>query len=315
MDDRIGRLRRPRPSRPSPNRSRRSTRSTTGCGFGGGNLGPGHGSRVGQWTKSPERVDQQSKPRPANAVLLPVLDPGDHGLIDAGIRLEHALRPAQRVAASFHLGPDQIEPVLFLRITLPIEPTHGASLATTTYPLDIRRSPAAHLGRPYAVHWHQQCGCPGRLKSSIKIGLDRVDCGRPGANQASEPRARPRLWPAGRRLASGQSASGRTAAGRPDDRGRLAMRNGRQNAFRGSVELMMQTRGGRLMGFPRGQTRTATGGATGGRRRRRRWGAMFGGSAGLRRRSRRSAAPGRSAGSRPSSARTSSRSSSSSSRS
>jgi len=59
-------------------------------------------------------------------------------LIDAGIRLEHALRPTQCHAASFDLGTDQVEPVLFLRIALPIEPSHGASLATTTYLLDIQ---------------------------------------------------------------------------------------------------------------------------------------------------------------------------------
>ena len=119
----------------------------------------------GQWTNSAERVDQQRKPGPPDAVLLSVLDPGDHGLIDTGICLEIALRPTQRQAASFDLGPDQVEPVLFLRITLSIEPGHGPSLATTTQLADIQRSPATYLSRRYAVHRHQQ----GRSRQRARI--------------------------------------------------------------------------------------------------------------------------------------------------
>jgi hypothetical protein len=156
----------------------------------------------GQWTKSPERVDQQSKPRPANAVLLPVLDPRDHGLIDTGIRLEHALRPAQRHAASFDFGADQLEPVLFLRIALPFEPSHGASLAATTYPPGIRRSSRAHLAGDMPSIGINNSGARGRLKSSIKFGtlaarfggrLRRSASGRLGAWAPEPTTAKERL--------------------------------------------------------------------------------------------------------------------------
>src|SRR3546814_21102480 len=47
-----------------------------------------------------ERIDQQVEPRPADAVLLAILDSGDHGLVDAGLRLEDPLGPSERVAAT-----------------------------------------------------------------------------------------------------------------------------------------------------------------------------------------------------------------------
>jgi hypothetical protein len=132
------------------------------------------------------------------------------------------------MAASFDLGPDQIEPMLFLRITLPIEPSHGPSLATTTYLANIGRSPATHLNRRYAVHGHQLGGSPRRAQikhqawargSSVSGG--RWSAGAPGGSAGA---------PGGSAGAPGGDA---WSVGPPGRRPK--------SAFRGSVEPMMQT--------------------------------------------------------------------------
>jgi hypothetical protein len=98
--------------------------------------------------------------------------------------------------------------VLFLRIALPFEPSHGASLAVATYLPGTRRSPGAYLAGDMPSIGINNSSARGRPKSSIKFGTLAAGFG-------------------GRLL--GAWAPGRQSPRRP------------RNAFRGSVEPMMQT--------------------------------------------------------------------------
>ena len=71
-----------------------------------------------------EGIDESSQPDPPQAVLLAVLDPADHRLIDTAVGLETSLRPAQRLALSSDLRTQQVETALLLRVSRKGVPCH-----------------------------------------------------------------------------------------------------------------------------------------------------------------------------------------------
>ena len=95
---------------------------------------------IGQRSDAAKGINQHCEPRPTDAVLLAVLEPGDHGLVDARICLEDPLAPTEGQAATPDLDPDEIETMLLLRVSRPIEPRHATKVANTTYLAAIRRS-------------------------------------------------------------------------------------------------------------------------------------------------------------------------------
>ena len=99
-----------------------------------------------------ERVDQVGEARPAEAVLLAVLETTDDGLVDPGIRLELALGPAQPKSAPSERSAEEIEAVLTLGISVSLfEPRHPSTLVESAYRSLIGRLPAAD-----AVYRHQE---------------------------------------------------------------------------------------------------------------------------------------------------------------
>jgi hypothetical protein len=145
---------------------------------------------IGRWSDASESIDQQREPRPSDAVLLAVLEPGDDRLVDARICLEHPLAPPQRPPATLDLDPDELETALLLRISRLTEPSHATRLAAAAYLAAIPRWTAHHPRRDMPSMGINNRGGRGRLKSSINIA---------------------------------------------------GFESGPTNAFRGSVELMMQT--------------------------------------------------------------------------
>jgi hypothetical protein len=86
-----------------------------------------------------ERVDQVGEARPAEAVLLAVLETTDDGLVDPGIRLELALGPAQPKSAPSERSAEEIEAVLTLWVLVSLfEPGHRSTLVESAYPSLIR---------------------------------------------------------------------------------------------------------------------------------------------------------------------------------
>src|SRR4051812_1839870 len=86
--------------------------------------------RCRQWRPTGRRaeatkcIDETGEPRPADAVLPAVLDPGNDRLIDAGFGFQESLRPPKDMAPTANLCTDKFEAVLFLRITRSMEPRH-----------------------------------------------------------------------------------------------------------------------------------------------------------------------------------------------
>ena len=160
--------------------------------------------------RAAERVDQQGEPRPANAVLLAVLDPGDHGLVDAGLRLEEPLGPPERHARRrLIVGPDQVEAVLLLRVAGPAEPSHRREPSDGRLTCRISGDHTAdHPTTRYAVHGIRESRSR-RWAIKHRSGVDTGGRSRQHSGGAGLRRAGPRRRPI--------------------------------NAFRGSVEPMMQT--------------------------------------------------------------------------
>jgi hypothetical protein len=90
--------------------------------------------------KPTERIDEIRETRPSEAVLLSVLDAGEDGLVDSGLRLELPLGPAQPDASALDGRTDQVEAVLLLRVARALVPGHTGRLALAAYQPGIRGS-------------------------------------------------------------------------------------------------------------------------------------------------------------------------------
>src|SRR4051812_37388086 len=86
-----------------------------------------------------ERVDEVREARPTEPVLLAVLEPADHCLVDARVGLELPLRPAEPLSALPERSAEELEAALALRIAMALsEPRHTRTLVERAYPGLIR---------------------------------------------------------------------------------------------------------------------------------------------------------------------------------
>src|SRR4029079_16593046 len=88
---------------------------------------------AGPWPDTVECFDEPRETGPAQAVLLSVLEPGDHRLVDTRLCLEHPLGPPECPAPAQELDTDELEAAPFLRVPL-TEPRHATKLAVVAYP-------------------------------------------------------------------------------------------------------------------------------------------------------------------------------------
>ena len=178
--------------------------------------------------ESAERIDELREARPAKAVLLAVLDAADHGLVDAGLGLEHALRPPQRQAPATDRGPDQVASRVARRgsamgLDASVMRRHGSDRAAHTGDPAIR--PRRTVMPPLA----SQPRC--RADRHRRIGRRRWQAGPPSRDMPTIGIKKVRS--AGRPKSSINAGSGRAAGRAPA--GDRAARRTRPRTFRGSV--------------------------------------------------------------------------------
>jgi len=87
--------------------------------------GPGWmGVRLAQ---AAERIHQPGEPRPAQPCRSSVLEPADHGLVDAGEKLELSLRDPKPLTSTQDVTADPAEPAPRLLLLASVARGHAAS--------------------------------------------------------------------------------------------------------------------------------------------------------------------------------------------
>ncbi len=124
--------------------------------------------------------DDLRKASPAKPVQLPILEPGDHRLVDPGEAFELSLRQGQAETSTFDDPPDQLETPSYLAVRRPhIDvPTHARD-----------GSPRCFIGTYLRQAMQARCIGKGEPCSAIARGRrGRRRGGRPGGRQLMQAR-------------------------------------------------------------------------------------------------------------------------------